>query len=132
LYVDIRVKPHPLFHREGKHLTCRVPITFSQAALGTELDVPVLDGKHTLTIPPGTQPGETFQLRGKGMPDPHGGSRGDLHVQVQVEVPHKLSKQQEELLRELAELEQTEVSPHRKTFLESLKEYFGLDEQSET
>lgn len=125
LYVDIHVKLHRLFQRDGKELTCRVPITFTQAALGADLEVPLLDGRHTLTIRPGTQPGEVFRLRGFGMPDPHGGRRGDLHVQVDVEVPHKISTRQEELLRELAELDQTNVSPHRKSFFESLKEYFA-------
>lgn len=131
LYVDIHVQPHRLFQREGKDLTCRVPLTYSQAALGTVLDVPLLDGKHTLTIPPGTQPGEVFRLRGLGMPDPHGGSPGDLHIQVQVEVPKKLTPRQEHLLRELAELEQTEVTPHRKSFFESLKDYFGLQDDAD-
>ena len=131
LYVDIRVKLHPLFQRDGKELTCRVPITYSQAALGAEFEVPVLDGRYTFTVPPGTQPGEVFRLRGFGMPDPHGGRRGDLHVEVQVEVPKKLNDRQEELLRELAELEQADVSPHRKSFFESLKDYFGLHDDAE-
>ncbi len=131
LYVDIHVRPHPLFQRDGTRLICRVPITYSQAALGAELDVPVLDGRYTLSIPPGTQPGEVFRLRDFGMPDPHGGRRGDLHVEVQVEVPKKLNDRQEELLRELAELERADVSPHRKSFFESLKDYFGLHDDPE-
>jgi molecular chaperone DnaJ len=128
LYVDIRVKSHALFQREGRHLVCTVPITYSQAALGAELDIPILTGKHQLTIPPGTQPGEVFRLRGFGMPDPQGGIRGDLLVHVQVEVPKKLTKKHEELLRQLAELENKHVSPHRKTFFESLKEFFAPTE----
>jgi molecular chaperone DnaJ len=129
LYVDIRVKDHPLFQREGSHLTCQVPITFSQAALGGELEVPILEGRHELTIPPGTQSHEVFRLRGFGMPDPHGGPRGDLFVHVQVEVPKKLTERQEELLRELAELENADVSPHRKSFFEKLKDYFTSDDE---
>jgi len=125
LYVDIHVKEHPLFQRTENHLTCNVPITYSQAVLGTELEIPVLNGRHLLTIPAGTQPGETFKLRGFGMPDPHGGRRGDLYVQVQVEVPKSLNPRQEQLVRELAEIEHANVSPHRQTFLEKLKNYFS-------
>lgn len=129
LYVDIRVKEHPFFHRDQRNLSCAVPITFSQAALGAELEIPLLDGRHRLVIPSGTQPGEIFRLRGKGMPDPHGSPRGDLLVQVQVEVPKSLDGKQEELIRELAELEKVNVSPHRKTFFETLKEYFAPHEE---
>jgi molecular chaperone DnaJ len=132
LLVEIRVKPHSLFEREGRHLTCKVPITFAQAALGTEMDIPILTGKHRVTVNAGTQPGEIVRLRGQGMPDPHGGPRGDLHVQFQVEVPKKLNKKQEELLRQLAELDDKQVSAHRKTFIESVKEFFGASEQTET
>ncbi|MBS0206312.1 MAG: molecular chaperone DnaJ [Planctomycetes bacterium] len=131
LYVEIHVKSHPLFEREGKHLTCQVPITFSQAALGTEMDIPILTGKHRITVSPGTQPGEILRLKGQGMPDPQGGSRGDLHVQFHVEVPKKLSKKQEELLRQLAELDDKQVSAHRKSFFESVKEFFGTSESAE-
>lgn len=131
LLVEIHVKSHPLFEREGRHLTCQVPITFAQAALGTEIDIPILTGKHRITVNAGTQPGEILRLRSQGMPDPHGGPRGDLHVQFQVEVPKKLSKKQEELLRQLAELDDKQVSPHRKSFLESVKEFFGASEQAE-
>jgi molecular chaperone DnaJ len=126
LYIDIRVKKHALFQRDGRHLICEVPITYSQAALGAELEIPVLTGKHLLKIPAGTQPGEVFRLRGFGMPDPQGSSvRGDLMVHMYVEVPKKLSKKHEELLRQLAEVENKNVSAHRKTFFESLKEFFA-------
>lgn len=131
LYVDVRVKPHPLFERNGKHLTCEVPITFAQAALGTELDIPILTGKHHIAVPAGTQPGEILRLRGQGMPDVQGGPRGDLHVQFEVEVPKKLSKKQEELLRQLAELDDKQVSAHRKSFLESVTEFFGASKPEE-
>lgn len=133
LYVDLRVKKHALFQRDGRHLICEVPITFSQAALGADLEIPILTGKHVLKIPAGTQPGEVFRLRGFGMPDPQGGStRGDLLVHVQVEVPKKLTKKHEELLRQLAELENKHVSAHRKTFFESLKEFFTPQEDGKT
>lgn len=131
LFVDIRVKPHSLFQREGTHLTCQVPITFAQAALGTELDIPILTGKHHVTVAPGTQPGEILRLRGYGMPDPHGGPRGDMHVQFLVEVPRKINKKQEELLRQMAELDEKQVSPHRKSFFESVKEFFGATESND-
>ncbi len=129
LYIDIRVKKHALFQRDGRHLICDVPITYSQAALGAELEIPVLTGKHLLKIPAGTQPGEVFRLRGFGMPDPQGSSvRGDLMVHMHVEVPKKLSKKHEELLRQLAEVENKNVSAHRKTFFESVKEFFAPHE----
>lgn len=131
LYCEIHVADDPLFQREGPHLTCRVPVTFTQATLGTEFDIPLLEGRHKLTIPPGTQPGEVFRLRGKGMPDPHGRGVGDLMVVIQVEVPRKLTERQEQLLRELAEVENTNVSPHQKSFLEMVKDYFSPSAESE-
>ena len=131
LYVDLHVKPHPFFERHEKNLSCRVPISFSQATLGTEIEIPLLDGRQRLTIPKGTQPGELLRLPGLGMPDPHGGRRGDLFVEVQVEVPKHPSSKQERLLRELAELEQVEVTPQRKTFFDKLKDYFAAAEEAE-
>lgn len=131
-YCFITVKEHALFHREGQHLVCQIPLTYSQAALGATVEVPTLDGREELAIPPGTQPGDVFRLRGRGMPDPRQRGQGDLLVQVSLEVPKMLTPRQEELLRELAEEEQTNVSPHRKSFFEKLKEYFmPEDEPSE-
>jgi molecular chaperone DnaJ len=124
-YCFIAVQEHSLFHREGQHLICRIPITYSQAALGATIDVPTLDGREELKIPAGTQAGEVITLRGRGLADPHGSRRvGDLLVQVDLEVPKSLTPRQEQLLRELAEVEQSNVSHHRKSFLETLKEYF--------
>jgi molecular chaperone DnaJ len=121
----IRIKDHPLFERQGQHLVCRVPITYAQAALGSTIEVPTLQGKKEHTIPAGTQTGDVFRLARLGMPDPrHRSSMGDLLVQVNIEVPRQLSPREEELLRQLAEVEQTHVSPHRKSFFEKLKEYF--------
>jgi molecular chaperone DnaJ len=131
LMIDIRVKEHSLFQREDKHLTCRVPLTYPQAVLGTELEIPVLKGRHQLTIPPGTQPGEIIRLRGFGMPDVRGGATGDLFVQIQLEVPKKVSSGEEDLLRQLAELKHADVTPQRKSFFEKLKEYFIGHEESE-
>lgn len=124
LYVDIHVKEHAVFQREGVHLVCKAPITYTQAALGATIEIPLIDGKDDLEIPSGTQPGEVFRLKGKGMPDPRGGRAGDLHVEVQLVVPKSLSKEHEELLRELAEKERTEVHPHQKNWFEKLKDMF--------
>ena len=131
LYIVMHVREHPLFERDGQDLHCRVPITFAQAALGAEIEIPLIDGRQMHTIPPGTQPGEQFQLRGRGMPDPHGGRPGDLIVEAVVEVPARLSERQEELLRELATLDHRDVSPHRKSFFEKLKDWFVPEEESE-
>jgi molecular chaperone DnaJ len=131
LFVNIRVKEHPLFHREGKHLGCRVPISYTQAALGTTLDIPLLDAsQESLHVPAGTPSGEVFRLRGKGMPDPHGGRPGDLHIEVELVVPRKLSEEHEALLRQLAELEKTEVNPHEKSWFEKLKDLISGDASS--
>jgi molecular chaperone DnaJ len=128
LYCDIHVADHPLFKRQGHDLVCAVPLSFPQAALGTELEIPLLDGRHQLAVPAGTQPGEIIRLRGKGMPDPHSRRKGDLLIQIHLEVPRKLNQRQEELLRELSELEKKNVSAHQKSFLEKIKDYFASDE----
>jgi molecular chaperone DnaJ len=128
LYCDIHVADHPLFKRQGHDLVCAVPLSYPQAALGTELEIPLLDGRHQLTIPAGTQPGEIIRLRGKGMPDPHTRRKGDLLIQMHIEVPKKLNQRHEELLRELSVLEQTNVSAHQKSFLQKIKDYFASDE----
>jgi molecular chaperone DnaJ len=132
-YCFISVLPHPLFERSGQNLVCHVPITYSQAALGTTLEVPTLEGRSELNIPAGTQSGQVFRLGGKGMPDPRRRGLGDLLVQVAIDVPKKLPKEEESLLRQLAELEHTHVTPQRKSFLEKLKEYFvpAEDESNE-
>ncbi len=124
-YCFITVKEHPLFHREGEHLVVRIPISYTQAALGATIEVPTLEGPHELKVAAGTQPGEVFRLRGRGMPSPRGRRVGDLLVQVNVEVPKTVSPEQEELLRKLAEQEHVDVSPHRKSFLDKVREYFG-------
>ena len=98
-YCVIHVAEHALFHREGRDLVCQVPITYAQATLGAPLEVPTLDGPETVEVPAGTQPGEVFTLRGRGMPDPRRRGRGDLHVQVTVDVPKRISQRHEQLLR---------------------------------
>ena len=127
-YCVINIKEHPLFQREGQHLVCRVPITYAQAALGATIEVPTLDGREELRIPPGTQTAEVFKLRGRGMPDPRQrdgrGRRGDLLVQANIEVPKHLSPREKELLRELAEVEHANVSAIRKSFFDKVKDFF--------
>lgn len=124
-YVFITVKRHKLFHRDGSNLVLQMPISYTQAALGAEIEVPTLDGPDKLKISRGTQSGDVFKLGGRGMPNPQGGRTGDLLVQTYIETPKKISAEQEELLRKLAELEETEVLPERKNFLQRLTEYFA-------
>lgn len=133
LFVDVDVKKHPLFQREGQDLMYRLPITFGQAALGAEIEIPTLKGPESLKIKPGTQPGEVSRLRGHGMPDPRGGNgrTGDLLVEIQVEVPRRLSTDQEELLRRLSELDHKDVMPHSKSFFEKVKQFFSGQEEIE-
>jgi molecular chaperone DnaJ len=121
----IRVREHPFLHRDGQHLVCQVPVTISQAALGGDIEVPTLDGKVSHKLPRGLQSGETVRLQGLGMPNPRGGRRGDLIVQVLVETPRNLTRRQEELFRELAELDQKHVSPERRSFFERLRNFFS-------
>jgi len=129
VYCFVSVRDHKLFHREGQHLILELPITYTQAALGAIIEVPTLDGPTMLTIPPGTETGKIFRVSGAGLPDPHGGPHvGDMAVKTFIEVPRRLSKKQEELLRELAELEETDVTPHRKSFLEKIGDYFAGSE----
>jgi molecular chaperone DnaJ len=125
------VKEHRLFQREGSHLVCKIPITYTQAVLGATIDIPLIDGTDKLEIPAGTQPGEVFRVRGQGMPDPRGGRRGDLHIEIQVEVPRKLDEEHEVLLRKLAEYENAKVAPHHKTWLEKLREFIAGDDEEE-
>jgi molecular chaperone DnaJ len=125
LYCFVRVRQHPLFVRQGPELHCEVPITFGQAALGGPLEVPTLEGKYaTATLPRGTQAGDEIRISAKGMPNVRGGRPGDLVVHLRVVTPTNLTKRQEELLRELAELDGKHVSPERKSFMERVKEFF--------
>lgn len=126
LYVLIRVREHPLFERQHNDVVCEIPISFPQAALGTEIEVPTLEGKIKMKIPPGTQSGNVFRLRGKGIPDLRGGGRGDQLVRVVVEVPRKLTARQRELLEEFARLDgEEDVHPMTKSFFDKVKELFG-------
>ena len=123
LLVQIGVKRHKIFQRDGVDVLCELPITFTQAALGAQIEIPTLDGKMSYTIPEGTQTGTVFTIRGKGIP--YVGSRdrrGDELVTVVVETPTKLTKEQKELLRQLDE--SLEASPKRKKFFDAVKDFF--------
>jgi|ERR1043166_8729725 molecular chaperone DnaJ len=125
LYVIIHVKAHEIFHRDGDDLLCDVPISFTTAALGGEIEVPTLDGAAQIKIPAGTQTGSVFRLRGKGIRNVHGHGHGDLHVQVTVEVPAKLNAEQRAKLKEFADSCDASVNPRSKSFFEKAKELFS-------
>jgi molecular chaperone DnaJ len=124
LYIVLHVKEHPFFEREGKDLYCTVPISFSQAALGTEITIPTLDGEHKLKIPEGTQTGTSFRLRNKGVPVLNGYGKGDLFVEVKVQTP-KLTRRHRELLQELESISHVENKPERRTLFSKVKDIFG-------
>ena len=128
LYVQVSVADHPIFQRDGKNLYCEVPITFVDAALGGELEVPTLEGRVKLKIPAETQTGKLFRLRGKGVVPVRGGSAGDLMCRVVVETPVKLTERQIELLKELDETFRKEgvdhQSPKKQSFFDGVKKFF--------
>lgn len=124
LYVYISVRPHKLFKRKGYDLYCDIPITFGQAALGADIEVPTLGGKVKYTVPEGTQTGTVFRLRNQGIQHLRNNSRGDLYVTVNIDVPKKLSEKQKELLKQFDEL--TGDTEQRKSFIDKMKEVFGV------
>jgi molecular chaperone DnaJ len=130
LRIQILVRKHPFFERSRNDLLCQVPISFPQAALGADIEVPTLDGPDRLHVPRGTQSSDVLRLKGRGMPDIGGRGRGDELIEVVVETPRHLTERQEELLRELAEIEHETVSPKRKSFFEKLRDYFTEDDDS--
>lgn len=117
LYVFIRVLEHSVFARQGDDIICQIPISFTQATLGCEIEVPALEDTTKLTIPRGTPTGKAFKLRGLGIPHLHGRGRGDQLIQVEVQTPRKLTAEQEQLLREYASLSGEEVAPKKEGFL---------------
>ncbi len=125
LRVNVTVRPHPLFERDGFDVYCEIPITFSQAALGAEITVPTIDGKSKFTIHEGTQPGEEFRLKGKGIQRLNYSGRGDQYVKIVVEVPKNLSKQQKEHLKEFENLTGDNNYKKRRSFSDKLKDFFG-------
>jgi molecular chaperone DnaJ len=125
LYVVLHVREHPLFVREGTDVVCEVPVSFAQAALGAEVEVPTLAGPARVKVPAGTQSGQVFRLKGRGIPDVNGYGRGDEVIRVLVETPRKLSARQRELLEEFARISGEEVHPLSKSFLEKVKSMLG-------
>ena len=125
LHVVMRVKEHELFKRDGDHLLLRIPISFTQATLGAEVEVPTLEGRHKLTIPRATQHGTVLRIPGQGLPDLRTGRRGDMVVVVAIEVPRKLSAAQEKLLREFAATENHDVMPETQSFWKKIRDTFA-------
>jgi molecular chaperone DnaJ len=128
LYVQVRLKAHPVFKREQDNLYCEVPVSFAQAVLGGELEVPTLDGRASIKIPPGTQSEKVFRLRGKGVRNVRSGEQGDLYCRVSVETPVNLTAKQEELLKEFDRLVRdggVRHSPRESSWLDKLKSLFG-------
>ncbi len=119
LHVIVRPRPHPFYRQEGDHLEVEVPVRMDEAALGTEIEVSLLDTRVRMKIPAGTQPGSVFRVRGKGLPAP-GGSRGDAHVRVQVEVPSACSDEARAALRKLGEMLGDDAYPRQRAFRETM------------
>lgn len=128
LHCYIAVKAHPIFTRHNNDLVCQVPISFTQAALGGKIEVPTLKGRDELEIPPGSQHGEVFKLKGRGLPDLRSTKPGDELVQIFVEIPKKLTERQKQLLREFASSEDGAVMPQKKGFMDKLKQVFTGDQ----
>lgn len=125
LLVTVQVRPHPIFTREGTSVICEIPITFTQAVLGAEIEVPTLDGKVKYTMPEGTQTGTTFRLRGKGIPRINSSGRGDQFVRVSVEVPKGLSEKQKDILRSFGDAVGEQNYEKRRSFFEKIKDTFS-------
>ncbi|HET7649425.1 MAG TPA: molecular chaperone DnaJ [Gammaproteobacteria bacterium] len=127
LYVEINVRPHPIFQRDGADLACDIPLPFATAVLGGEIDVPTLNGRVTLKIPAETQTGKVFRLRGKGVKPVRGGATGDLLCRIEIETPVNLTREQKDLLKQLdASLREhaTRHSPREGSWLEGVKRFF--------
>ncbi len=124
LYVVLHVQPHTFFQRDGDDLLCEVPVSFVQAALGADIEVPTLDGAATIKVPPGTQPGTMFRIKHKGIKNVQGYGWGDLHVRINVEVPTHLSAAQKAKLQEFAELCSGKENPLSQSFFEKAKRMF--------
>jgi len=127
LYIVLDVKEHPFFERRGADLYCTIPVSIAQAALGMEITVPGLNGEEKVSIPEGTQTGSIVRLKGKGLPDPHGGGKGDLYVNVRVITPTKLTRDQRAILQQLDQMLKVENRPadRNSSFFEKVKDIFG-------
>lgn len=121
LLINITIRPHPVLTRDGTSVLCEVPITYAQAALGAEIEVPTLDGKVKYTVPEGTQTGTVFRLRGKGIPVLNAKTRGDQFVRVNIEVPKNLTQKQKDLLKNFAESLGENAHQERKSFFDKIK-----------
>lgn len=124
LRINVNVRPHPIFERDGYDVYCEIPITFTQAALGDEITVPTLDGKVKFTIHEGTQPGDEFKLKGKGIQRLHYSGKGDQYVKINVEVPKNLNKEQKEILKNFATATDEKNYKKQKSFMDKVKEFF--------
>ena len=127
LYVFVRVKEHDIFVRKENHILLSMPIPYTMAVLGGELEVPTLEGQARLPIPRGTPSGKVLKMSGLGMPDVHGYGKGDQMVKVTVDVPKKIGAEQEELLRKLATLDKVVAAPHKRSFFSKIKDLFTED-----
>ncbi|TFH30015.1 MAG: molecular chaperone DnaJ, partial [Myxococcales bacterium] len=125
LYVVLQVTPHPIFQRDGAQILCEIPVSMVQAALGAEIDIPTLDGVTKLDVPPGTQTGKVFAIRGKGVKDLRSGRRGDQIVRVLLETPARLNKQQKKLLKEFEEAGSHTQDSMVATFSKKVRDLFG-------
>ena len=125
LYVVLNVKAHEFFERDGDDLHCVMPISFPQAALGTELEIQTLEGKDTIKVPEGTQSGKAFKLRGKGVPHLNERGKGDLIVEIRVQTPAKLTRQQKDLMRQLGETMVIDNAPTSHSLFDKVKEMFS-------
>ncbi len=124
LHVYVNIAPHPVFERRGDDIWCELPVTFAQAAMGEEVTVPTLDGKVSYSLREGTQPGDVFKLKGKGIAHLGGFGRGDEYVKVAIEVPKHLSQSQKEILRQFESNASDKNYPKRKNFFQKLKDIF--------
>lgn len=123
LFIEIYVKEHEFFKREGSNIILEVPISFVQAALGTEIEIPIIEGKTKFKFPSGTQPGESFKLKGKGIVDLHSGRKGDMYIISQVEVPVKLSSKQKDILKEFEKNSKSEDQPLVNKYINKFQNY---------
>ena len=125
LYVQVNVRPHPIFERDGANLYCEVPVSFVDATLGGELEVPTLQGRVKLKIPAETQTGKLFRLRGKGVKPVRGGAQGDLLCRVVLETPVNLSEAQKDILRQFHEDTRADKhSPKKSSWFDGVKKFF--------
>jgi molecular chaperone DnaJ len=128
LYVLIKLKPHALFKREQDDLYCEVPVSFVTAALGGDVEIPTLDGRANIKVPPETQTDKVFRLRGKGVKNVRSGQIGDLYCKISVETPVKLTKRQRELLEEFEVTVRdggSRHSPREQSWVDKVKQFFG-------